>query len=376
MAEAPANLLIVDDNPDNCELLVDIFEDDYTLSVVHNGQDCLNAVRENAFDLVLLDVNMPGMDGYEVCQRIKSSSDTALIPIVFVSALVSAEERLRGYEVGAEEYVTKPFHSKEITDTVTRVLEHHLQNKEFETRSKEAMNTAFQAMTNSAELGNIIRFFQTSYNCKSVDQLAQELLETTNLFGLKCCLKIQGRYKTEYFGCAKDSIEAKVLERFSTGDKVLDFGARTLINEQHVSLLIRNMPVDQPEAYGRIKDNLAVLVDGTEARVKALELEYKLEDERNRGIQSVLVNSHEKLREIRTLVERQKNDAQNISQSINSKIEEIIFSLGLEESQEQIIIDAIDKSVDGLNSVLDISTQLEASFLRFVNDLDNLVNNE
>ncbi len=373
MTAMQPRILIVDDNRDNCDLLEDIFEDEFDVKSVLSGQECLDILEEEGFDLVLLDVNMPKMDGYEVCKILKGQPKTAMMPVVFVSALASPEERLRGYEVGAEDYVTKPFKSAEITDVVQRVMEHHLHTVKFEKQSKEAMNTAFQAMTNSAELGTIIRFLQNSYTCKTIDQLIDVLFETTQSFGLNSCLMVRAQYGRKYFGCAKDSIEAKVLERFHEDEKILNFGARTLINEPNVSLLVKNMPLDREEDYGRIKDNLVVLLNGTQARVKSLDVEYQLEDERNRGIQAILLNSHDKLQEIHALVAQQKSKTAEVVNSINTKIEQIIFSLGLDEAQEQAIIHAIDNGVEELSLLAVYSEQVEQSFMRFIDDLDQFV---
>ena len=372
MSNQKLKILIVDDNQDNCELLEDIFEANYIVSIVYSGQECLDILQSDTFDLILLDVNMPIMDGYEVCRRIKQSEKTALLPVIFVSALASTEERLRGYEVGGEDYVTKPFKSADIVNTVERVIDQIKSTKKFEEQSKEAMQTAYQAMANSAELGHIVQFLQQSFRCKSIEQLADHLLETTALYGLNCCLQFRMRYKKSFIGCQANSIEGKVLEHFCSGERILDFGARTLINDNHVSLLIKNMPLDKSEDYGRIKDNLTVLVCGTEARCNALDAEYQLEEQRNLGLQSVLLNSQTRLQEIHSLVDEQKVRTQDVLDTINEKIEETVFSLGLDESQEQAILSAISNGVEELGMLTQYSDQLEMTFKGFVSELGDL----
>ena len=375
MSNERLSILVVDDNADNRDLLEDIFEDDFDVTCVASGQECLNAAAKGKYDLVLLDINMPGMDGYEVCRQLKANVDTAMIPIVFVSALASTEERLRGYEVGAEDYITKPFKDQEIADTVAKVVEHRLKTMAFEKQSKEAMSTAFQAMTNSAELGYIIQYLQGSYESKTIDELADNLLATTQNFGLNCCLMFRWRYQKDFYGCANNSIEAKVLDRFCEGERIVNFGARTLINDNHVSLLIKNMPLDKPEDYGRIKDNLTVLVSGTEARTKAIEIENQLDEERKGGLQAILLNSQDKLQEIHALIEKQESNTRSVINSISSRVEDIIFSLGLDESQEQVILSAIDSGVDELNVLSQFSAEIEQSFHRFIGELGSLAGN-
>ena len=366
-------VLIVDDYEDNCELLEAVFSDDYDVSSVYSGQSCLDALSENHFDIVLLDVSMPGLDGYEVCKKIKSTPQTAQTAVVFVSALTSTEERLRGYEVGGEDYITKPFSPDNVLAVVERVLEIHIQYRNMEKQSKEAMSTAFQAMTNSSEMGQIIHFLQASYESKSVESLADGLFQTLSGFGLKACALFLSQYQKKIIGCEATSIEAKVLERFHNTERILDFGARTLLSDNNVSILIKNMPIHKPDDYGRIKDNLIAIINGTQSRCQALELEFELENERNRGLQSVLVKSRENLTSIRKLIDEQRESTGNVLIDINNKVEAIIFSLGLDEEQERAILDAIDQGVEELSRLTHSSEKIESNFKGFVEELNKLV---
>ncbi|MFH2130920.1 MAG: PleD family two-component system response regulator [bacterium] len=111
MIEQPAGsvILIVDDTPANIRILVEALKDEYTLRVATNGQDAIEAVHKETPDLILLDINMPGMNGYEVCRHLKSDLKTASIPIIFITVLTEVEDETRGLEIGAADYITKPF---------------------------------------------------------------------------------------------------------------------------------------------------------------------------------------------------------------------------------------------------------------------------
>ncbi len=102
-------LLVVDDEPINRFILEDLIEDRYELKLLENGQSCLDSVDERRPDLILLDVNMPGMNGFKVCQSLKGSPLTADIPIIFLTAKVAAEDERLGLALGAVDYITKPF---------------------------------------------------------------------------------------------------------------------------------------------------------------------------------------------------------------------------------------------------------------------------
>ena len=105
-----ARLLIVDDDPINLRLLDGMLSDDYDISVALGGEQALKRVAATPPDLILLDIQMAGMDGYEVCKRLKESEHTCVIPVIFVTANGDANEEIKGLELGAVDYITKPFH--------------------------------------------------------------------------------------------------------------------------------------------------------------------------------------------------------------------------------------------------------------------------
>lgn len=102
-------ILIVDDTLANIKVLNDLLKDDYSISVATNGKDALEVANlDNRLDLILLDIMMAEMDGYEVCRRLKENTKTSNIPVLFVTAMGEVEDETKGLEVGAVDYITKP----------------------------------------------------------------------------------------------------------------------------------------------------------------------------------------------------------------------------------------------------------------------------
>ena len=101
-------ILIVDDKPGNLQLLRQILKNDYSLAFAKNGKEALLAVEKHRPDLVLLDIMMPEMDGYETCQNLKKNPLTTEIPVIFVTAMSDVEDEARGFEAGAVDYISKP----------------------------------------------------------------------------------------------------------------------------------------------------------------------------------------------------------------------------------------------------------------------------
>ena len=101
-------LLLVDDEPTNLQLLRQVLQADYRLLFATDGARALQLAKEQRPDLILLDIMMPGMDGYAVCQALKRQPLTAHIPVIFVTALTDTQDETRGFDVGAVDYITKP----------------------------------------------------------------------------------------------------------------------------------------------------------------------------------------------------------------------------------------------------------------------------
>lgn len=123
-------VLVVDDTPANIDILIDILSEDYDIAVATNGEEALESVAEELPDLILLDIMMPGMDGYEVCRRLKSAEDTRNIPVIFISAMSEISDEIKGFEVGAIDYITKPFSPLVVQHRVNAILKLEEKTKE------------------------------------------------------------------------------------------------------------------------------------------------------------------------------------------------------------------------------------------------------
>src|SRR6266851_6314191 len=110
----PARILVVDDNELNVKLLeAKLTYEYYVVSTAADGFEALAKIETDKPDIVLLDVMMPGLDGFETCRRIKADPATADIPVIMVTALSDVDDLVRGFEAGADDFVTKPFNGLE-----------------------------------------------------------------------------------------------------------------------------------------------------------------------------------------------------------------------------------------------------------------------
>src|SRR5687767_10794809 len=117
-----SRVLIVDDAPANVDLLVNALRGEHQLSVALDGAGALRAIEKVPPDLILLDIMMPGLDGYEVCGRLRASPKTRDIPVMFLSSLEDAKDKAKGFEAGGNDYLVKPFEMIEVKARVRSLL--------------------------------------------------------------------------------------------------------------------------------------------------------------------------------------------------------------------------------------------------------------
>jgi serine phosphatase RsbU (regulator of sigma subunit) len=117
-----SRVLIVDDVKTNVDILVEALRDEYKLSVALDGAAALRSIEKNPPDLVLLDIVMPGLDGYEVCRQLRAQAATRELPVMFLSALEDVKNKAQGFEVGGNDYLTKPFEVLEVKARVKSLL--------------------------------------------------------------------------------------------------------------------------------------------------------------------------------------------------------------------------------------------------------------
>ncbi|HNW51840.1 MAG TPA: PAS domain S-box protein [Prolixibacteraceae bacterium] len=135
--QKPFDILVVDDTPANLKLLVELLSEvGYHIRPANSGELALRSIKAAKPDLILLDVKMDGLDGYEVCKRLKADESTADIPVIFISALDDEPSKVTGFEVGGVDFISKPFRKEEVLARVKTHLDLHLLQRELKTRNQ------------------------------------------------------------------------------------------------------------------------------------------------------------------------------------------------------------------------------------------------
>jgi len=175
-------ILIVDDTEENLDILVEALSDDYGISVAMDGETALENLKLEIPDIILLDIMMPGIDGYEVCRQIKANKDTEDIPIIFLTAITEIESKARGFELGAVDYITKPFEILEIKARVRTHLSLKVAKHELSEKNKvlEEKTVALQAAFNELEAFSYTVSHDLKSPLRAIEAYTKIILEEEN----------------------------------------------------------------------------------------------------------------------------------------------------------------------------------------------------
>jgi diguanylate cyclase (GGDEF)-like protein len=185
------NILIVDDTPDNLRLLAKMLElQGYIIRKSINGRMALQAAERHPPDLILLDINMPEMNGYEVCQQLKASKTTDQIPIIFISALDQINDKVQAFELGGKDYITKPFQELEVLMRVRNqllILQQHQQLLEQNQRLEHEIQERLKAEAEIRQL-SLTDELTGLHNRRGFFWLANQQLKIAQRTQMFCCL--------------------------------------------------------------------------------------------------------------------------------------------------------------------------------------------
>lgn len=341
MPETKPNILVVEDAPDMLEMATVFLQNSgYDVTQMENGDSALEFLESNynSVDVVLSDILMPGIDGYELCEKIKNDDRMSSLPVVFMSSLTDLDEKIKGYSVGADEYVTKPVAFEELTEKLKRLINFVDNNKQLKQQITVSNSAAMEAMNYSSDLGQILNFYRISLDTQTYDQLATNIFEITGFLGLKTTVLFATNEGNKFFGDTGVAapLEVNILEMARNKSRFFDFNSRTIVNYPTFSLLIKNMPLDKPERYGVLKDTLGALGDAIEARTRSL-IANSVEEKRIQLIKTVQTATDETAQ---TMTDVQ-NETEKAIDYMMEEIEDAFISLGLLEQQEQKIRDIV-----------------------------------
>jgi len=362
MSENSPVILVVDDEAEMRELhQLLLLDAGFKVKAAEDGKKAIEMIEDlsNEIDIVLSDVVMPEMDGYELCKFVKSQEDFPNVPFIFISSLDTLEEKTKGFECGADDYITKPLQPKELSFKIKNLLALRERNEALNKQVTDSQTATMQIMNFYGDLGQILEFYKVSISATDFSELATQLFEVTGAYGLSCSIQFHLPDEVLNYGDSGEisPLEANVLELARKKERFFSFDKRLVINYENFSLLIKNMPIEDAERTGTLRDSLGVLCNAVEARVSSL-LTDKV-DERKMQITEVVQEVLEQTKV--TFADIEQSNVKSI-EGMMEEIEEAFFSLGLSEEQENRIREIGESCLANTNKAFKRGLILNAMF--------------
>ena len=332
-------ILIVDDTADDIHFVMPSLADEYAVLVATNGVKALEVVENSPnIEVILMDVEMPEMDGYETCRRIKADPDHQDIDVIFVSAHNTVEERLAGYDAGGSDYLIKPVDPAELLQKVDISINNRAKSKAAAEQAN-ALQTAMMAISNAGEQGVVLDFMRRCYSVETQEELARQLVASIANYQLDSSVQIR-HAKGDINASSREPmppLEIELMTLLKDSGRIMEKDKRLILNFGDISLLIKNLP-DDSDKRGRLRDHLAMLLEGAEEQLKSLRMKETLSN--------IVTESRQSLREIEQMQTEQKQSSMEIMDELMKNLEEAFMSYGLTEEQEMILLQMVQASVD------------------------------
>lgn len=330
--------------------------------------------REHDLKLILIDGNRFSADALiTACRQLKDNSE---LPVVVLGNQEALQHKLDAYDAGCDDYLS-PSMMFELRARLDRVLFNKIANDQLKMQLKQANEMAFIAMSDTSDLGVNIQFLLDVNRCNNIDELGMRLFQALQSYAINCSLQMRSRYgvkNMEANGMAKD-MESVLMSECKDMGRYVDFGRRSIMNYGSVSLLVKNMPVDDEKKYGAIKDNVFSLLQGCDARIQALDnlkslalescLVKRLSSQMSHIMSSVDASYQQVMRDIADVVE---NMADGVEQSLQF--------LGMDERQEATMQNIMETGIVETSRVFNEGMRVDEGLSAFLQQVDQVFSAE
>ncbi len=355
---------------DNDLQMVDHLDDSFEALMTSSEEQCLQALSDNNYQLILVDMTCPSIPVFEACQKLKGVAD---VPVIFVSAKDCNDERIAAYESGADDYLCINDLATELHGRLERIIINKIANDQLKVQLAQANEMAFIAMSDTSDLGVNIQFLLDVNNCSNVDELGMRLFQALQSYGINCSLQLRSQFSVknmEANGMAK-SLESKLLTEMKDQGRYVDFGHRSVMNYGAVSLLVKNMPVDDEKKYGAIKDNVFSLLQGADARIQALDTLGNLALEKNL-VRSLTLKMKDLMSSVDQSYQDVMRDIANVVEEMADNIEASMQYLGMDETQEKSLQTTMEGAILATNKIFNEGLKLDKDLHEFLVHIDGL----
>ena len=357
-----ARICIIEPDEIERELIVGIVSGEHEVETFDDGQSLLSSLTPNCPTLVILETQLPDSTGYDVCKTIKSDYSQCVTCVVFLSAKTSVDERLRGLESGADDYINKPYDVLEISAKVRSSMDLLKSKVELKSQLDYASQTAFQAMSAQSEMGIVLKGVQGVINSDTFDALTASVFDCLMQFGLASTLYYEVSEEPVFQaspGRSCSKLEQDIISLVRKKQRIWSKDQRCVFTFGDTSLLILNMPEDEEKA-GRLRDSLCFLMESFDVKTDALNKQVALVNAENwqKSVKDITLILNKVSAELQDNVKANQATITNMMNDMDL----LLPTLGLEEDQENHINHILDSSTEQFNTRLEQTESTSKSF--------------
>ena len=365
-----ALIYIIDDDVNIRESMFELLSEEYDPLVFASGDEALSLYHTQRPEIILLDIRMPDKDGYEVCKQFREMDPDGQTAIIFISGKDSQDERMNAYYIGGDDFLLKPFSYDELLAKLKKVNRYHKQHKDLQEQQNVARDMAFQAMTEASQYGIVLQFIKETFNTENESQLATAVFKMLEKLNLSGSIQFRMADHTRSFRAPNqhcNPIEEEVFELIKNRGRIFDFQNKTIFNDHHTSIMVKDMPLDDEIMYGRFRDILAAVIEGVESRL--------IDFIRKNALMTVM----EDIRSTVTFVEKQfqKHELSTVDtmEKLMLEMETGFHFLDLSDEQEDFFMQLIENSMKKLVGIYmeakSIDDQLGTIYTKLSDAMEN-----
>ena len=344
-------VLVVDDDNIARTLLRKILANQFDIETASTGEEALKICKEHRPDLVLLDIMMPDMDGYETCRKIREFTD---IPIIFVTANNTLDIHLTAFDAGGDDIITKPVVKEILLRKVSLAIQRQNEKNNLTSEKDSLQSMAMNFLSAVGESGVLQQFMQASLICGSSEMLGNNLVEAIQKFGLDCSvlIRMDNAYSIHSAYSEPNEIERSVLEQSVTMGRIFQFKQKLVVNYDQVSVIVNNMPTEDPEKAGRVRDNITMLTEMTDTLCGNVSMR-QTSHSRAEQFQVAMTTGFYEIESLREMSRRTQVDTRILLEEQIDNIDSIFEWLGTSTDQEATINQTMQASVERILTLME-----------------------
>jgi len=351
--EITGRVLIVDDEKTTRALHRTVLSKQFDVVTADSGEEALKICRAQLPDLVLLDVMMPEMDGFETCQKLREFTD---IPIIFATANDKLEEHLKAFDAGGDDIIAKPVVKEILLRKVSLAIQSNRVKHNLKTEKDSMQSMAMSFLSAAGESGVLQQFMQVSLTCNSPKVLGEQLVEAIRLFGLECSVLIRDNTGSPIISSYNppSEIERSILEHSASMGRIFQFKQKMVVNYDRVSVIVDNMPAEETEKSGRLRDNITILAEMTDTLCENVSMR-QTSHARAEQFQVAMTTNFFAIESLREMSRNTQLDIRILLQELIDNVDKSFAWLGTSRNQEKQINQTMHVSVEKILGLLETS---------------------